>query len=475
MANLSKIQVAEIIRNAPPDTTPEGIVAALRQKGHVLEGYPIQETETQAELPQEKSGLQKASDILGTVFGGQKIGEAIGTGIAKLNAKPEERKFIEGPKISEVAGDVVSTGLSVAGLKGVGLAGNFLSRLLKTIGIGAGISGGKSLSEGGDAGEVLKDAVTGGAVSAAIPVVGAGLRAIGGQIEQLPARFVNSALGRSKAQVLQDISKDKADDFAKYVIETKPALKSANSHLLDTNKSIQELNEQINTSLASSIRKSGEKVTIGRNNFLDEITQLPEAQGALLKRDDVRGVIERLAPQTKQLLAKESLTIPEANKLRQLVDKTLGDRAFLGGQLSSDKIILKKFGDTLRETVKTKAPEGTRELFREISNEIRFRDNLLEKIAKRQGNQVLSFGDFIGGGLGGVFGGGLPGAIAGVATRRALESVPFKISAAKLTDAVTKAEPLIKDLTPAQQTILMNLIGELLSSDGEDDNKNNQE
>jgi hypothetical protein len=40
MANLSKQQVVEIIKNAPAGTTPSGIVASLRKSGHVLEGYP---------------------------------------------------------------------------------------------------------------------------------------------------------------------------------------------------------------------------------------------------------------------------------------------------------------------------------------------------------------------------------------------------------------------------------------------------
>lgn len=39
MANLSRAQVREIIRKAPEGTSPEGIVAELRKRGHVLEGF----------------------------------------------------------------------------------------------------------------------------------------------------------------------------------------------------------------------------------------------------------------------------------------------------------------------------------------------------------------------------------------------------------------------------------------------------
>lgn len=423
--------------------------------------------------------LRKTSKVLDTIFGGGKIGEAIGTGLAKTKigrklvgapelTEEEEKGIALGPTAGQVAGDVAGVGLTLAGLGGVGTTGSFTARLLKTMGLGAGISGAKAISEGEETKDVIKSTIAGGAVGAAIPIAGAGLRAIGRQIEQLPARFVNSALGRNKAQVLNDIAKDKIDDFAKYVVQNKSALKSANVHLEESSNAVETLSKKVSIALSSAIRKSGIKTTIGINNFLDDIAKLPEAEGALLKRADIKEIIEKLAPQTKQLLSKSSLNLEEANKLRQLVDRTLGDRAFLGGQLSSDKIILKQFANNLREIVKEKAPEGTRALFTELANEIRFRNGLLERVAKRAGNQVLSFGDFIGGGLGGIFGGGIGGAITGVAARRAIESVPFKLFSAKTITALTKAAPILESLAPAQQTAILNLFAEIFSPPNND-------
>ena len=293
-----------------------------------------------------------------------------------------------------------------------------------------------------------------------MPIVGAGLRAVGRQIEQLPARFVNSALNRSKQQVLQDISKDKIDDFANYVIKSKP-VGSANKLVGESMNNVETLGNKVGEMLKSSSGK------ITRSDFLKQMTKIPEAEGALLNEKGIVEIVTKLAPQTKKLLSQESLLLADANKLRQLVDKTLGDRAFLGGQLSSDKIILKAFANNLRESVKSKAPEGTRAIFSELANEIRFRDGLLDRIAKKAGNQVLTFGDFIGGGLGGVFGGGIPGAVAGVATRRALESVPFKLGVAKLTNALTKLSPSIEQLTPALQTELLNFFADIFSEENQ--------
>jgi len=448
--------------------------------GKMLQKYPEYQDMVSAGTPQEvqqkgNKFLERTAGILDAVFGGGKIGEAIGTVIAKsgiTGLSEEEREAVSpGPTATQVAGDVANVGLTVAGLKGVGTVGSLGARILKTAGLGAGLAGTKAISEGADIEDVAKSTAIGGIIGGAIPVAGAGLRAIGRQIEQLPARFINSALGRNKAQVLNDIAKDKIDDFSKYVLATKKPLKSANTHLSESSDAVESLSKKVADSLSSAIRKTGDKTTIGVNNFLDELVKLPEAEGALLKRADIKAVVEKLAPQTKQLLSKSSLNLEEANKLRQLVDRTLGDRAFLGGQLSSDKIILKQFANNLREMIKNKAPEGTRELFTELSNEIRFRNGLLERIAKKAGNQVLSFGDFIGGGLGGIFGGGIGGAVLGVAGRRALESVPFKIGSAQFINALTKVAPVLDSLTSAQQTAILNLFAEILSKSPDQENE----
>lgn len=429
------------------------------------------------------TGLQKAEDVVTTVFPGKQTGQAIGTlgGLILEKVKGffggKDRSAdydISAPSPTQIAGDVASGAASVAGIKGVGTVGKLSQRILINLGLGATIGGGTALAEGQDVKDVVKSAIGTGAIGGAIPVAGMGLRAIGKQIEQLPARFVNSALSRSKAEVLKDIATDKVDDFAKYVVQNKP-IGSAKTLLSDSMENINQIDKQVSDALAIASRQSGLKVSIGRNNVLDQVAKLPEAEGALLKRADIRGIIEKLAPQTKQLLQKDSLSLAEANRLRQLVDKTLGDRAFLGGQLSSDKAVLKSFANTLRETVKSKAPEGTRTLFSDFANEIRFRDGLLDRIAKRAGNQVLSFGDFIGGGLGGIFGGGFGGAVAGVAARRAIESVPFKIGASKVINALTKAAPLLDSLAPAQQTAILNLFADIFSEEKDDQTTSLQE
>ena len=366
----------------------------------------------------------------------------------------------------QVGGDVVSGAASIAGFKGVGMAGSFTSRLLTSIGLGSAISGGAAVAEGKGTKEVGKATAIGGAVGAALPVAGAALRAIGNQIDNLPTRFIESALGRKKAVVLNDLKRG-GETLPQYIIKNKP-VGTAETMYNQADDAVERLGTQIGEKLRSSITSAGKAIAIGRDNVLDDVARLPEAQGALLKRADIRAIIERLAPQSKQILLKPSITLTDANRLRQLLDHTLGDKGFLAAQQSTDKLILRSFANSLRETVKTRAPQEVRGLFNELSKEIQIRDALLAKMAGRSAQLMLTFGDIVGGGLGGVFGSviGNPvlGAGAGFATRRAVESVPFKVGAAKIIDAITKAGPILEELAPAQQTVLLNLIAEIISA-----------
>jgi hypothetical protein len=422
--------------------------------------------------------LQKAGSVVNAVFPGKQVGQAIGTaagyGITALKEKmgsvpkgTTEQYDLSAPSPKRVVADVASGALNVAGFKGVGTSGPFLQRVAKTFGLGAGLGASETIKNGGTVREAVKSGATVGAISGALPVAGAALRGTGRQIQALPDRFLNSALGRSKSQILKDISTGKADTLNKYVLTKKP-IGTARQLAQDASISMRNLNTQIQSKLAGAVRSSGSKVTVGRDILLDQVAQTPNVKGALMNRTDVADVIKRLAPQTRQMLQKPSLTLEEANRLRVSLDSTLGDRAFLGAQISNEKEILKSFANTLRESVKSKAPPEVRGLFSDYSNEIQLRNALLGVIAQKSKNQVISIGDVFGGALGGVLGGGFTGAVAGVAARRAIESVPTKIAAAKIVNAVSKVAPLIDELTPAQQTAILVLIAELVSPDEND-------
>jgi len=407
------------------------------------------------------------------IFPGKKVGEAIGTlgGLAlekvkgALGGQDNSANFdiSSAPTPLQVVGDVASGALNVASFKGVGLAGTFAQRVLKMAALGAGISGAEAIARGEKVEDVAKSAVAGGLLAGTLPVVGAGLRGIGKQVSTLPDRFLNSALGRTKAQIMKDISSGSGDTLNKFILKNK-SIGTADTLLKESTGAVETLSKSIQIKLANTVRDGGSKVTIVVNNLLDTVASTPGAQGSLSGRKEIIDIIQRLAPQTKQLLQKSSLTVEEGNKLRQLLDSTLGDRAFLGGQLTNDKTILKAFADNLRETVKTKAPKEVRGLFSELSHEIQLRNSLLDRIAQKSKNQVIGIGDVFGGAIGGVVGGGIPGIVAGIALKRGVESVAFKFGMAKFTDALTKASPVLEQLAPAQQTVILKLFSSLFEN-----------
>lgn len=87
MAYLTRKQIEQIIANAPQGTSPEGIVAALRQQGHQLEGYQPSAADIRndvgANLGSEQGILARARDAVSDFVGTTALGKGIA---ATINA-----------------------------------------------------------------------------------------------------------------------------------------------------------------------------------------------------------------------------------------------------------------------------------------------------------------------------------------------------------------------------------------------------
>lgn len=100
--------------------------------------------------------LQDVGDALETFNPGGEIGEAIGTGVAKMRATPEERQYITGPTGKEVTGDVAQTAVTLApigkiatGLKALGL-GKSAANIATGLGTGYAFDVSNKFAEGKD-------------------------------------------------------------------------------------------------------------------------------------------------------------------------------------------------------------------------------------------------------------------------------------------------------------------------------------
>ncbi len=159
---------------------------ALRQQG--LSNEKIKALANARGLGMPEDTLSKWSRRLDLVFGGGKIGEAIGTQIAKRTVPDEQRQFVTpGPTAKEVAGDVLRTGALFTPVgriyKGitVGLRGLGAVRGVSAAGkVGAGAAAGTAF----DVGERLARGEAPGlglatGIGAGVPAVGVGLNILG--------------------------------------------------------------------------------------------------------------------------------------------------------------------------------------------------------------------------------------------------------------------------------------------------------
>lgn len=427
----------------------------LEVGNNIIKKYPQYGDILSAKTPQQlekatKSGLQKTADVFDAIFGGGKIGELIGTQIAKLKATPEERKFISGPSAKEVAGDVAGIGLTLGGLKGVGTAGKLGSRLLKTGALGASFGVAGALKGGGNSGDVAKSAVGGAIVGAGITGVGAGISAVAKYATNiLPTRLMQSALGQNKAQLAG------GKDISEFVLNNK-RFGTAQKLIGESQKNIDALSNQIKVAL-----ETGKPATtrILKNEITSGVANVINTGGGDITAKEIAETVTRLAPQSRALLNKQSLSLVEANKLRQTLDKIIGDRGFLSTQLPFNKEVLRAFSNILREKVKTLAPEGTRSAFDVLSKEIRLRDSLTNKYAGKATNEVLNAFDILT-----AVGGGLAtspiGGVMAVGGKRLAQSAVGKTGLAVGLDVVgSKLTPILQKLTPAERTLILRAIG----------------
>lgn len=437
-------------QNQPTDSDIEEVVKQLGIKP---------KSATIPETTPKKGILQKATDVVTSIFPGGKIGESIGTlaglgitaGKEKLGLIPKGSTSLydtSAPTPLQTVGAVGNVALNVAGFKGAGIGTTGLKTIGKGAMLGAGLSGTKAISEGEGGTDILKSTLTGGITGGAVSGALVGAEQVSKGIKQLPERFVRSALGQSKKEILA------GKDLTKFITENKK-VGTANGLLKNSQDHIEKLGNEISTKLAGTAK------SITPNAIYSSIKKTPEVVNAQLKTGDIKDIIEKLAPQSKKLLNQKTLTLTEANQLRQLLDRTIGDKGFLTSQQPLNKTILKNFAGVIREQVKTLAPEGTRNLFSTLSKEITLRDTLANKIAQGSRNQIISFGDLIGGGLGGAVG-GVPGALAGAAVRRAVQSTPFLTGSAVAIDTLSNTlNPILKKLEPAVQTEIINAINSL--------------
>jgi hypothetical protein len=194
---------------------------------------------------------------------------------------------------------------------------------------------------------------------------------------------------------------------------------------------------------------------------IDSILSHPDYTGITVSGNDIIGktlsafsnseytapeIVARLksqVPAQAKLITKLSngeLSLPEANTLRQAIDRVTYKMKIDSPEVRAGKELAEQVGNALRNEVQTKAPE-TAPIFSNYSKEINLQKALIKLQARNEKAGPVSMKELLGAlGAGGLF--GPVGAGAMLAGEKVAGTPMARVGAAKLIKA---AQPLIKN------------------------------
>ena len=312
-----------------------------------------------------------------------------------------------------------------------------LGKGLQSAEFGAEIGASQAAKEGED---VSQGALTG---AIAAPVTQGSFNIMGKVFNKIPLSISKILLRVPKAQTKMDLAKGKTPITEKFLDKIKVG--TYKSLYENSNKAIDEIEIELSKKLASS------KAPISTKIAINNTAQSEVAQNALMTTDDIIKLVQSKVPQSRKFLAQSTLSPTETNELRKIVDRTLGDKAWLSSATPHDTTILKKFANELRETVKATVPESVA-IFSDYADEVVINKALQNQTALREKGTIplsrifqVMGGGMLGAGVGQVGGSGWQaGAIAGAALSSPVGMTSSAVLLRELVKAGVKVTPVIE-------------------------------
>lgn len=354
-------------------------------------------------------------------------------------------------KVGQFAGDValfaIPGGAATKATKGAGL----LIRSLAQGTTAAGVQAAKT-------GDIGKDEALAFVFGAASVPAGDAISAAGKNLStKFPEWLVKPLLKQAKD------AKVAGKDIAPFLVKS-GRIGNVDSLVSQSQQAIDDISVKVADSLA---RSSEQGVTIPKLQIVSDVANKINSAGGAIEADDILGIVDNLAPQARGLLQKETLTLEEANKLRSLIDKTLGDRAFVASQLPFNKDVLRNFTNALRETVKNNGDESLRPLFDDYAKNITLRDALIDRASSGGGANSVGLYDLVTGVGAYGFTGDPITALGAAGTRRLLESGAFKTATAQVFKNTDKVALALEKASPATRGAILSFIDDMTSEDSD--------
>lgn len=386
--------------------------------------------------------LQKASDVVGSIFPGKQVGQAIGT-LAGYIASPNKETYdLSAPTPLQVAGDVAQGALTVgAGLGSTGAdavkafgktvsvikeAGSALGRIGQSGLLGAGIGATNAIKEGNtDVKDISKNALSGGLIGGLLGGVGEGISKLA---QSIPRAMIHGKF--------EDLSGPEAQKFLNQNIGTKESLlRQAQNVVRDEGNKI------------DAVLKSYPVAPSQTNPITETLTQFPEYAGKEAKLlQKIKSFVSNssnIGEERKTILeyvdkiANGQASLFEKNQVRKVLDlATKGGYAKLAKSIAPNAghDLVMTFADSLRNEIQNTAKE-TVPMFQELQKSLNIRKAVTKTVNKKGSGALLRYSDL----LPFLSGNTMAGPIGGVTTivgNRVIENPASRFATAKITKNV---------------------------------------
>lgn len=402
----------------------------------------------QAPEEPKKDFLQKATDVITSIFPGKQVGETLGTAFVagkealKGNTDIAEQIASTAPKPSQVLGDVAQGALMVgsslpAGVKSVGVFGKeipaiktatgTLGKLAQGTKIGTATGITQGMKEGNTATDTLKKGFEGAVGGSILSGVGIGINKL---TQVLPKWLIPFKM---------------SPEIAQYTLTKK--LGAPSRMLARSDNELETLGNKLGKTLSQS---KYEGVTVpGRDIYSRIVSEMPDAQ---LTPDELISEITKVAKLKKGLVNKlftpEGLSLPELQRLNSEIGNNTYKTVFDTPETKAGKKIGNAVYHAIGDAIRSIANEDkVNQIYDNMSKEYLLNNSIKRFVSKTGGRTAISLNDLISFDVG-----GLPLA----ATRRVVSSPTAQLKTAGLikslggknSQAVQRAVqvPLMKQL-----------------------------
>lgn len=395
--------------------------------------------------------MTKTANVLGSFFGGNKIGELIGglydktvgvPGIDEHGNSVDESKYVELPTAGQVAGDVGKSALTIAAPY-IGGTGGLLTRLAGSTALGAGLGATNALANKQDVGS---QALTGAGLGLAGGVVGEVASKL---IGVLPKWLVASGLKGADESSLDSAMNGKFFTINGGLKETQGAMDDANTQIASLLKDAENIKGLGFTTDIKGAEDSAKIVDNALNGYTNRNGQAIEGfTNSRYTPETLLNTARSLTPQNGALWDKfeaGQASISEINQLRSDLDQTVKSVYTKLNLPPAKKAIGAALASAMRDYVQSAVPE-TQPLFAELSKNYGLKDILLKAAKTANAPTKIGFRDLLA-----LFAGhaaGIPGSIGLEALNRISQSPGTEVAAGKLLQGagglITGAEAGLK-------------------------------